>query len=186
MVKILIENIGLKMRNLTLIILILLIILFAPSLKDKCTDALCALQKIEHKIEYSHKGTRSEAKHGYLSVNSENLPDVFTLVRSGDSVYKFYQRSNMWGMDGYFPVKEKESDKSIIKESDKQIKSTTLKQGWYLGKELLKGTPLEWLYTEWKGGSAYVSPDSVKKMTQTLKLKTIPRFTGFKIMPKKN
>jgi hypothetical protein len=173
-----------KMRNITLIFLILLIILFAPSLKDKCTDALCALQKIEHKVDYSHKGTRSEARHGYLSVNGENLPDVFTLVRSGDIAYKFYQRSNMWGADGYFPLEK--SVKSGIKGSVKEIESAALKQGWYLGKELLKGTPSDWLYTEWKGGSAYVSPDTIKKMTQTLKLKTILRFTGFKMMPKKN
>ncbi len=167
------------MKNLKIFFVILLAIIFAPSLKEKCADLHCALHKIEHSVTYSNRGTKSEAKHGHLSVNGKELPDVFMSVRSEDATYKFYQRKYRWGKDGYFPYKEK--DKTAVKKSAKKISKKELEKGYYTGKELLEGTPGNWLYTEWGDGSCYVSPEAVENMIQDLRLKIIPRWTGLKM-----
>lgn len=129
---------------------------------------------IEHNVTFSHKGTRSEAKHGHLIINGSEIPDVFTLVFTGERAYKFYQRTHLWGRDGYFPAKSAKIPE--IKQSEAEISSESLKKGWYTGKEKLKGTPPCWVYVEWEGGNAFVSPDSIEKMAGALNLKKIQRW----------
>ncbi|MCU0822171.1 MAG: hypothetical protein MUC95_06830, partial [Spirochaetes bacterium] len=92
--------------------------------------------EIEHRITYSRQGTRSEAKHGHLFINGNEVPALFTIIISGKEVFRFHQRTWLWGIDGYFPV-EKTENACTIKESSAQIGSDLLDKGWYAGKERL-------------------------------------------------
>lgn len=166
------------MRNI--IAFILLIFLLALSCID---NSIIAKEKIlntqiEHRVTYTRKGTRSEAKHGHLWINRRKLPDVFTLVKFEDRVYKFYQRRQLWGRDGYFPIKESEK-KITIRGSDRYISDEYLFRGWYMGDFRFKHTPSSWIYVKWRGGGAFVSPHKIDEMISVIKIKIIPRFKRF-------
>lgn len=111
---------------------------------------------IEHSITYSNKGTRSEAKHGHLFIHGKEIPDIFTLVFYREQVFKFHQRTQLWGNDGYFAI-EGAQGKIILKESSAEIGRDSLSRGWYNGKEKLSGTPANWLYVEWDEGTAFLT-----------------------------
>jgi hypothetical protein len=65
-----------------------------------------------HRITYTRKGSRSEARHGHLKVNNREIPDLFSLVAQGDRAFRFFQRKNLWRDDGYFPTRMPVIDKS--------------------------------------------------------------------------
>lgn len=160
-------------RNLILILSSLFIIACASSFKEKCTGPNCSIKSAEHLITYSRKGTRSEAKHGHLTIDNRKIPDVFSLVISGGKTYKFHQRKFMWGLDGYFPVEFKKED--IIKISSNKISLQDIQKGWYMGKEVREDTPSDWFYAEWDSGSAFIAPDAIAKIILEFDLKKIPR-----------
>ncbi len=168
----------LSIRSISIIIIFLLILFFAPYLKQKCADGQCSLNNIEHTITYSQKDTRSEAQHGHLFINGKEVPDIFKTVICGNTKYVFYQRKGIWGMDGYFPLMKDENSPKI---SRKTINKKTLLTGWYSGKTFLKGTPSDWLYLEWDDGSAFCSASAIDDLIKSQHLKTIPRMEVMKI-----
>lgn len=141
-------------------------------------NALCS---IEHSITYSNKGSKSEAQHGHLFINGKEIPDVFTQISCIDKTYKFYQRKQMWGRDGYFPLDEQ----AQIKASSAKITDEQIKKGWYTGAEKLDGTPCPWLNVQWEGGSAFVSPDKIEDMAAAENLKPIKRDNLFMLLKQK-
>jgi hypothetical protein len=169
------------MRSICLLICLFLIIACASSEKRKNTNNQFIFQKIEHNITYSQKGTRSEAKHGHLFINGKELPDVFYMLRSGETAYKFYQRENIWGWDGYFKL---EDELIPIKKSPEKITKEDLAKGWYTGKEKLEGTPGNWVYLEWGNGSGFSSLEAIEDLISILNIKKIPRSTGIKLLIK--
>lgn len=159
------------MRTLPIIAAFLLAI-FASLAENRCST--CSISDtVEHKITYTNKDTRSEARHGHLYINGNELPDVFTSVVYREKSYKFHQRADMWGSDGYFPV-ETETP-AEVKAANARITIEDLNRGWYIGKELLSGTPSSWLHVTWNGGSAFVVPEKVVEMAKALNLKKIQR-----------
>lgn len=130
-----------------------------PGKENACT--------VVHKISYSNKGTRSEARHGHLFVNGNELPDAFSFVTCGDRSFRFYSRVHLWGSDGYFPLMKEEV--SYIQYSEKIVGKKILKKGYYPGPVKYSDTPLSWMYVEFVGGSAFVNPEKVLDMLYELK-----------------
>ena len=126
---------------------------------------------IVQKITYSNKGSRSEARHGYLLYKGKSIPDVFNKIIYKSNVYIFFQRIEMWGDDGYFPYNEEIK----IKDSNDNISKEQLEKGWYLGKDRLQGTPENWIYVEWEDKSAFLSLDKINPFTREFEMETIDR-----------
>ena len=167
------HNNNLKDSKMRYFILISIVILFL--LKIDAGFSMGKSPVLEHRITYSHKNTRSEARHGHLLINGYEIPDIFSLVIFQESVFKFYQRKQIWGMDGYFPV-DKTAGISSIEESSADIGPDVMSKGWYEGKEKLAGTPADWLYVEWKEGAAFLSSEKIKNFASEHNLETIPRW----------
>jgi hypothetical protein len=130
--------------------------------------------KIEHKVTVDNEGSRSEARHGYLLLNGKAMPDFFWTVVAANQHFIFHQRKNMWGDDGYFPLKV------AVDIGTAKVKFTKddLKQGYYMGKDKKPGTPANWLYLEWKNGAGFCAPDRLVELIDDLALVPIPRSTS--------
>ncbi len=127
--------------------------------------------RLEEKILYSNKGSRSEARHHYLVLDHHDIPDVYSLVYQEGQVYRFLQREHPWGDDGYFPVPEKLE----IAQSSHSISDQEIMRKYYTGKKRKAGTPDHWLYVEWKDGAAFMDAVVVQEFAEEKKLPTIPR-----------
>jgi len=164
--------------------IILILVFISLFTSSEILLSMGSTAEFEHRIEYSSKGTRSEAKHGYLYLNGDKIGDYFTLIIYNDEAYKFFQRDHRWGKDGYFPNKAIKTDEKTGV-SKEEITSEVLDRGWYEGNEKLKSTPPYWIYAEWQSGSAFVSIEKIREMADALGLKKIPRVRFlFKMMKK--
>ncbi|MEJ5363214.1 MAG: hypothetical protein WBK20_09260 [Spirochaetota bacterium] len=129
---------------------------------------------VEHWIEYSNKGTRSEARSGYLRVDGYLVPDNFMTVIVGDKAYKFYMRKYLWGNDGYFP--DKDSDiTALCPEIAKALTEEEISQGWAIVKGRPFNTPINWIYVIWKDGTAVVSPEKLIEFIERNHIPPLPR-----------
>jgi len=139
-----------------------------------CSVGLLAdkpLPLLDEKTTFSNQGSRSEARHYYLLLDGQAIPDTYWFVHQEGRSYRFQQRQHLWGEDGYVPVKEEFK----ATPSDKAIQAEETKQKWYQGPARLQGTPEHWVYLEWMGGSAYADPIAIQKLAEWLKLPRIPR-----------
>lgn len=134
----------------------------------------CLHGGLQHKVTYSHKGTRSEARHGYLYLDEKRVPDCFTMLVAEGKAYSFFTRSNRWGNDGYFQVEKAPT----LPETSTQITAEQKKRGWYKGKKRLTGTPEDWVYVRWKKGEAYANLEGMKKLKQQFSIPRLPRRKG--------
>lgn len=125
----------------------------------------------KHEIEYSRKGTKSEARHGYLYYKGNQIPDCFTSITIPSKTYYFFSRDMLWGDDGYF----ESSEPLILIKSNLSISDAVKTKGYYLGLEKLEGTPAYWVFVQWDGGKAYVDPMRFDVLIKEQKLKTLPR-----------
>lgn len=148
------------------------IIAVSVSVSENCSSRSIS-DAVEHRITYTNKDTRSEARHGHLYISGNKLPDVFTSVIYRDRLYKFHQRTDMWGMDGYFPAEAEACVQANA--SGKTVTIEDLDRGWYLGKEALSGTPCSWMQVKWDDNSAFVVPEKAAEMAKVLNLKIILR-----------
>lgn len=155
-------------RKYIIHIVFLILFLGCAGTGENAESSSCQL--IKHRVNYTNKDTRSEARHGYLVVGGYTIPDVFIFVTCRAKTYKFMQRRYGWGNDGYFPV-----EKISIESADAKISQSELERGWYEGVEKKKQTPKCWLYVKWDGGAAFVAPGSMKDFIQAHDLGTIPR-----------
>jgi len=128
---------------------------------------------LSHSIQYTSKGSKSEARHGYLFLEGEKVPDVFSFIASisvAECSFKFKQRVHKWGLDGYHPSKT---------DLEKKIKftsgTTNFKKKYYLGKIKYKNTPEDWFFVEWDNQTAFVASDYLFKFINAFKLKDISR-----------
>lgn len=121
-----------------------------------------------HEYTYTAKGSRSEAQHGHLYIDNEELPWVFEKVVFQDKAFEFVTRSNAWGTDGYHPL----TSQIIVKNSTQTCSTMQLEKGYYLNNKRLTGTPADWFYVEWTGRkSAFVSPEKVNELIHEQKIK---------------
>ena len=125
------------------------------------------------RVSFSHKGTRSEARHGRLFLKGKEIPDVYRLVICRGSAFKFFQRRHMWGRDGYFPVKTGE-DGEIV-EGSADAGTEVIQRGYYRGNVRHRNTPEDWIFVRWDGGAAFVSPERIADLGMVLSLRAIPR-----------
>ena len=125
------------------------------------------------RVSFSHKGTRSEAQHGYLYLKGRAIPDVYRLVICNGSVFRFFQRRHMWGRDGYFPVKTGEYGEIVKGSTD--AGTDVIQRGYYRGNVRHRNTPESWIFVRWDGGSAFVSPERIADLGMVLSLRAIPR-----------
>ncbi len=123
---------------------------------------------LDHTITYTAKGSRSEAQHGHLWVDGEELPKVFTRVSRGQLSYRLHQRQNLWGADGYHP----ETPAVLPTASSDVMPIIARERGYYLGEKRLKDTPEDWLCVEWgQSQRAFVAPKSIENFIATHKLR---------------
>lgn len=119
---------------------------------------------------YSARGTRSEARHHYLEIEGERIPDVFSKVVYKGLSFTFGSRKYHWGDDGYLRGSDAE-----VTGSPSPISAEQLERGWYEGGGILQGTPENWIYGEWKGGTLLAAPEKLGWAVETLDLPVIPR-----------
>ena len=165
----------------TIIVFIILILPLTCTGKAKRISPVMKVESaifIERYVTYTHRGSRSQRKHGRLRVKGVELPDIFRLVMQGKRAYRFHQRKRMWGRDGYFPARP-----PGIRESEKTISKSDLRKGWYTGDMRLKGTPLYWIYVEWNSGKGFVDPGRIDEMQRALNIKRIPRMRMMMRLP---
>jgi len=124
-----------------------------------------------HIVTYTAKGTRSEARHGYVEIEGYMVPDIFVCLSYRDEAVVFLTRSNLWGDDGYWPslevvLPEKRGAPLTVKEKIK---------GWRISQDVPSNLPGDWVFVKWKNGSACVSAKKLKNFAETMDLPTITR-----------
>jgi len=119
---------------------------------------------------YSARGTRSEARHHYLEIEGERIPDVFSKVIYKGLSFTFGSRKYTWGDDGYLRGPD-----AAVPGSASPVPGEQLERGWYEGGEILKGTPENWIYGEWKAGALLAAPEKLGQAVETLDLPVLPR-----------
>jgi hypothetical protein len=132
---------------------------------------------LEHRISYSAKGSRSEARHGSLFFQGEAVPDVYETVADDGITYRFRTRQQMWGDDGYHPgapVEPAPASQDAFQTADRNT-------GWYHGPHKKPGTPVNWVYVEWSNGRAFVAPDQLDALADTKNLPPISRIARQRI-----
>jgi hypothetical protein len=115
------------------------------------------LLRIDYSLTYSRQGTRSEARHGHLKINDVTIPYGFDRVVAGSESYASYTRTQLWGDDGYHPARPP----FFPSASSALLSAQQLQKGFALVGERRQNTPQEWIYVEWKGGRAFVAPESL-------------------------
>lgn len=113
---------------------------------------------IEHYLTYTAKGTRSEARHGHLVVDGQELPWAFSTVTCGAQTFSLHLRTHLWGTDGYFP----EATSRVIPADEHPVSEASLARRYYLGDRRKAATPENWIFVTWPdGGAAFVAPDAI-------------------------
>ncbi len=137
--------------------------------EDAQPTVLC--EGMSHWVTYSAKGTRSEARHGFIEIEGYTVPDVFTsLVYRGTGV-TFSTRSYHWGNDGYWP----DATAAMPGEEGPALSEKDKETGWKIAEKRPSGLPEDWVYVKWNDGSAFVAPDRLEDFVKKMKLPLIPR-----------
>lgn len=139
---------------------------------------------ISHTITYSNKGTRSEAQHGFLTIDGCNVPDNFTFLQyglTGGRAFSFATRSHLWGSDGYWPTEAR-----VIPIGEGELTDAAMDQGWVQTTSQIPGIPQNWVYVEWPKGSAFVAPSGMEEMVKALNIPFIPRMAGMEELTREN
>ncbi|MBP7344697.1 MAG: hypothetical protein KA982_08230 [Clostridia bacterium] len=130
--------------------------------------------RISHDVSYRNKGSRSESRSGYLTIDGIILPDCFTLVVVDGKSYMFLQRKQRWGNDGYFPSEDKKY--SPVRKIDKSMTDSDIARGWCNSEGIMKNMPNGWIFVKWENGSAVVMPSKIPVLIAEKKIKPLPRF----------
>ncbi len=115
---------------------------------------------LEHRMDYSRKGTRSESRHGFLLVNGQAIPDVFSFVQQGDQAWEFFSRRHLWGDDGYHATHVRVTNLHASEPCTSRI----MDRGWYPGSDRLDGTPGDWLFVRWGTNTAWIAPTGISAL----------------------
>ncbi|MGC9490608.1 MAG: hypothetical protein ACP5CD_05220 [Thermovirgaceae bacterium] len=133
-----------------------------------------------HRISYSAKGTRSEARHGHLEIEGYALPDAFTRLFYREVGVGFRTRSHLWGEDGYWP----DAGVSLPEEEGPPLPEEAKERGWILADKIPADIPEEWVWVKWKDGSAFVDAECLKDFINEMKLPLLERHVGRMEMPR--
>jgi len=137
--------------------------------EDAQPTVLC--EGMSHWVTYSAKGTRSEARHGFIEIEGYTVPDVFTCLVYKDIGVTFSSRSYHWGDDGYWPS----AMLAAPEVEGPPLSETEEKTGWKITDKRPAGLPENWVYVEWEEGAAFVAPDRLKDFVEKMELPLIPR-----------
>jgi hypothetical protein len=136
---------------------ILMLLSFSLAVSGCAKDTV----QIEHYLTYSAKGTRSEARHGHLSINGEEIPWAFKTVNFNGKTYTLNFRNHLWGTDGY----HQDSVPAILAVSEDILSAEYLSKGYCLANKRPVGLPESWIFVTWgQGESAFVAPDAIKEL----------------------
>lgn len=127
---------------------------------------------VAHEVTYTHKGTRSEGKSGYLTVDGIKIPDTFSYLLCGGELFKFHQKFQAWGIDGYFPTQE--SAASVFP-SGSAPDAAAFAAGWADVSGTSRAIPANWIYVKWNNGMAAVSPAKIEDFVKEKKLERLQR-----------
>ncbi len=133
-----------------------------------------------HRITFSAKGTRSEARHGFIEVEGYTLPDVFTEVVYRGIGVGFRTRSHMWGDDGYWP----DARVSLPEEKGPALSAEARERGWAMTDETPEKLPENWAFVKWKDGSAFVTADCLKDFVEEMELPLLERYGELMEIPR--
>jgi hypothetical protein len=143
----------------------------SASAKNTVTDKK---KEVTHEIKYNNKGTKSEGRSGFLKINGYLIPDTFLFIVVDGNLFKFYQKRNTWGDDGYFPS-ENEMIESIYPSVNKNINIDDLTKGWSEVSGRYLNVPSHWIFVKWDNGSAVISPEKIDDFIKIKSLKIISR-----------
>lgn len=138
-----------------------ILVVWAPILLMQ-TACMALPPRVEHEITYTAKGTRSEARHGHLKIDGQEVPWAFSQIAVGGAAYRLRFRTEMWGDDGY----HRDPSAVLPPESPLEMSEEAAAQGYYCGSQRLRATPANWLYVRWDGRSAFVAADRIGRLIE--------------------
>jgi len=164
-----------KSGNDRLLILLLTVLVSLGSLTCATMRATEAAAKPlaghwEYSIEYQNQGTRSEARSHYINYNGQRIPDVFSLVCYKAQAYVFSSRSQLWGDDGYCPVKE-----MVLPIGPDVFTASDDLRGYYLSRQRKGKTPESWLYAERGELALFINPDRLDEIIALFEMTAFSR-----------
>ncbi|HNX60228.1 MAG TPA: hypothetical protein PKK43_14095 [Spirochaetota bacterium] len=131
---------------------------------------------VVNSVTYRHKGTRSESRSGSLTIDGIKIPDTFTYVLCDGKMFRFYQRTQRWGKDGYFPSDEPVS--SVFPDATSNPDAASADKGWRDVKGRSDSVPAHWIYVRWDGGMVAVEVSHIGEFVKTRNIKPISRMTS--------
>ncbi len=161
---------------------IIFMLIIASALFCGCTTFFSkagnAERVLTHEIRYSHKGSKSEGRSGYLNFKNVLLPDCFSTVVDGGMVYIFKSKNTTWGDDGYFPS-DGEPAERVYPSVNNRISDEDISRGWCEVTGHYINAPAGWIFVKWSNGSAVLSPVKVDEFVKVKSIRLIPRNTMF-------
>ncbi len=133
-----------------------------------CADKI---SQIDYYLSFSAKGTRSEARHGHLVVDGQEIPWAFKRIAFEGKSYSLHSRSYLWGDDGYHP-----DEPPLVQEKGSHtVSPATLARGYWLGAKRPQNIPGNWFFVTWgKRSSAYLVPHAVDTLIKEQKIPVAP------------
>ncbi len=141
-------------------------------------DGICAKPFVRLDIKITAKGTKSEGRSSYMSINGIPVPDCFNMVIADGRVYTFITKRYLWGDDGYFQDTDVKME-SVYPPAGKRIGDADIESGWSEISERYLNVPEGWVFVKWDGGSAAVSPEKISLLVETKKISRIQRNAMF-------
>ena len=117
--------------------------------------------RLSHTVTYTAKGTRSEARHGHLWIEGQELPWAFRQVAYDRVSYTLHKRSHLWGDDGYWP----DRTAYVPPDAESPLPAESRSRGYHLGMERPAETPVAWLWVRWGDDrAAVVAPGRIDRL----------------------
>ena len=130
---------------------------------------------VYNNVEYSNKGSKSEARSWQLVVNGKTIPDYFSAVLVNDKLYVFKTRAWQWGDDGYVYMEERESVDKYFPKTVYTVSKNDLALGMAEVSGRFDNMPRDWFLVKWDGGIAALSAEKIEALVKEKSLQTIPR-----------
>jgi hypothetical protein len=151
-----------------------------PSPEEEGEEPAELCKGMYHRISYSAKGSRSEARHGYIEIEGYTVPDVFEEIVYRGVGIGFRTRSHLWGDDGYWP----DACVSLPEEKGPSLTAEDRERGWIVTDMTPGDLPEEWVFVKWEGGSAFVAAEALKDLVDEMQLPILERYGEPMEMPR--
>lgn len=139
-------------------VLALAMCVFVPGVSPAASERPA---RLEHWVDYSSQGSRSEAVHGHLSAGGAEVPWGFVRVGHGGKSYRMRYRHHLWGSDGYHP----ETPAVTPERASASLTELDRERGYVIAERRPADTPHHWIFVEWSGDRrAFVAPAAVGRL----------------------